>query len=682
MYFGTREHMTDVRCPAINVVRNREKWTTSGTYLNGGGFARGSSYSHALYTIGWNLMSPDEARKILDFYYGNYGDGPIYFLDDFALQGNVLPLHWSVPRLTVKDAPPLVKGVAVSETPLGAINNAGDYPSASATFAWTGTPNSDSVWIPVPPGQNFYFGVRGSRTGTAEITMTRDKPNFNTFTNLITNPSMEATSGTVEVHRNIALNPGPRTADLTRWSFGVATGEVVTGSWVSTPGDGPEGRTGFARRTVTTAKTGGTGGPFYRAVSGEFSGVAGDVRTLSIWARFSHATEVVLNADVRLGTVGAGGTVSNPVQVAANVWTRLSMTVTALGPYDGSQLWVRTTTTAPVIPVGGTYDIADVLIEASSSLGQYFDGTFSPDPDLTPAWAGAANTSASILTGVGVTSVATVSTNARGVSSSQWAKSGTKSARLIPTSAATDSYTSVGGDLGGLRAGMEAGKTYTVLGAARLATPQTGTLHSLARKITVWTKVGAADYVTAQSVAAPNIAGEHEVRYTFTVPVGATEAFIRLYNGAAAGGGDVWWDNIALIEGNYTGPYFDGNTPNTSDTFYAWNGAPNASTTSTSSPADWGTGDPMPTSTTQRTNAMFTDPGGVTLKVTGSGSLTLNSMYASIGTEPPPNGNFRSGEGHTGVVFDGVPQRTGYSAVIGEGLESVSSAFKEVGAWR
>lgn len=176
MYMGTREHMTDVRCPAINVVRNREKWTTSGTYLNGGGFARGSSYSHALYTIAWNLMSPDEARKILDYYYGVYGQGLIYFLDDFALQGNVLPLHWSVPRLTVEDAPPLVRGATVTETPLSAVNNVGGYPSASATYTWTGAPNNDAaLWIPVPPGQNFYFGVRGSRTGDAGVMIVPDR---------------------------------------------------------------------------------------------------------------------------------------------------------------------------------------------------------------------------------------------------------------------------------------------------------------------------------------------------------------------------------------------------------------------------------------------------------------------------------------------------------------------------
>lgn len=670
MYFGTREHMTDVRCPAINVVRNREKWTTSGTYLNGGGFSRASAYSHATYSIGWNLMPPDEARKILDFYNGNYGQGPIYFLDDFALQGNVLPLHWSVPRLTAKDAPPLVKGISVSETPLAPVNNAGGYPSASATFAWTGTPNSDSVWIPVPPGQNFYFGVRGSRTGTAEITMTRDKPNFNTFTNLITNPSMEATSGTVEVRRNYSTNAVPNTSADYSYSLGneVSASTLVTGAT-----DGPlPGVTRYIRRTVTTARTTPSAGGFYSYNRAPAAPAVGDNGVASVYVRSSSAIQMSLATSWRndAGTVVGGAANGPTVTLVPNVWTRLEAPpVVSVGGSTNIGWWASVPSST-LLPDGATLDITGVLTEKSTVIGQYFDGSFSPDSDLTPAWTGAANASASVLTGVGVTGVSSANPErASRFSSTQWSASGNKSVRVVGTT--TNSYASV------LVPGLTVGRTYTVLGVIRLATAQTGPLYSQPRRFEI---IGGDSAPVSYSSTAPNAAGVYEVRGTFVANRDSHQ--IRLYNGAAAGGGDVWWDNLALIEGNYTGPYFDGNTPNTSDTFYAWNGAPNASTTSTGSPADWGTGDPMPTSTTQRTNAMFTDPGGVTLKVTGSGSLTLNSMYASIGTEPPPDGNFRSGEGHTGVGFDGVPQRTGYSAVIGEGLESVSSAFKEVGAWR
>ena len=690
MLFGNREFMTDVRCPAINVIRNREKWTTSGTYLNGGGFARGSAYSHAMYTIAWNLMSPDEARKILDFYNGNYGQGPIYFLDDFALQGNVLPLHWSVPRLTAKDAPPLVKGVVVSETPLASYLNAGNYPSASATFAWMGTPNSDSVWIPVPKGQNFYFGARGSRTGTAQITMTRDNRTASVVTNLLTNPSMESTSGTVEVRRNLASDPratanGGIPAGQARWAprwFG-AGGAGVTGA-VTGATDGPEVAPGvkvgtYLRKTWTTGAGVGDTGFDHTPISPSTTGLgttalpvtAGQTYTFSSFLRHSTANTGVRLYMRAVYRNAAGERIVGPSWAGAEVaaprdtWVRPSFTVTA--PADAVTVSVATDVGGSGSwAVGDTLDGTALLVEMSPVLGPYFDGSTSPDSDLTPSWTGTANASPSILTGVGVTGVFGGS-NRVIVSSRQWAASGARSMRIIPTGAIPE----IGGATVWQSSAADVGKTFTALATCRLSAPQTGNLDSRARALR---------FDDGARVTAPNEAGAYPLRLTFTVATAGQG--LRLFNGATAGGGDVWWDNLALVEGTYTGPFFDGNTPNNSDVSYFWDGPVNASTSSTAQPADWGTGEPMSTNTTQRTNAMFTDPGGVTLQITGSGSMTLNSMYASIGTEPPPDGNFRSGEGHTGVVFDGVPQRTGYSAVIGEGLESVSSAFKEIGAWR
>ena len=44
-------------------------------------------------------------------------------------------------------------------------------------------------------------------------------------------------------------------------------------------------------------------------------------------------------------------------------------------------------------------------------------------------------------------------------------------------------------------------------------------------------------------------------------------------------GDTIWFDNVAIVAGNYTGPYFDGSTPpRNSDHRYAWTGTPDAST--------------------------------------------------------------------------------------------------------
>lgn len=669
MIFGTKEYMTDVRCPAINVIRNREKWTTSGTYLNGGGFARGSAYSHAVYTIAWNLMSPDEARKILDFYNGNYGQGVIYFLDDFALEGNILPLHWSVPRLTVKDAPPLVRGVVISETSLAAVNNAGAYPSASATFSWSGVPNSDSVWIPVPPGQNFYFGVRGSRTGTAEVTLARDKVTPGVLTNLLTNPSMEATSGTVEVRRNRALAPMP-TTDL--WAADWGTGGAGTRQFFAS--GGPDG-VAFVEQKWTAAATGNTRLRLTVAGTGGIPVTPGETIPLSVDAAGSKALAFTWDWYNGATYLSSGSGPRPDVSPSIATPTRLTAT-TGTAPATATHVYVFAHMNTPV---AGDFIRATRFL--AGEAGEFFaPGLPSPDSDLTASWTGAANASPSVLTGVGVTGVSAAQPErAVRFSSTQWAASGTRSIRVSPrqtTGTHRESYAAIA------VSGLTVGNTYTVLGTVRLAAPQTGTLSAdaFAPPRGFWVTSVAGSGVPTYISTAPNVAGAHEVRATFVT--NATLADIRLMNGALPGGGDVWWDNLALVEGEYTGPYFDGNTPDTADWDYAWTGAANASTSRRTGASYYGTGNPMPTTTTQRTNTVLTDPGGVTISIGGSGSLTLNSMYGYIGTEPPPNGNFRSGEGHTGVVFDGVPQRTGYSAAIGDGLESVSSSFKEVGAWR
>ena len=165
-------------------------------------------------------------------------------------------------------------------------------------------------------------------------------------------------------------------------------------------------------------------------------------------------------------------------------------------------------------------------------------------------------------------------------SSTDWANNGTHSLKLTPTGATSDSYTNIGGDTGAVRLGMQAGNTYTISGTISLLAPQAGTLQpSRARTIRVFTKVGAGSYVEAGPTAAPNSAGATRLTYTFTVPVGATEAFIRLYNGSNSTTDFVYWDSIMLTSGSNVYNYADGNTPN-----WIWNGTPHSATSTGPAP--------------------------------------------------------------------------------------------------
>jgi hypothetical protein len=119
---------------------------------------------------------------------------------------------------------------------------------------------------------------------------------------------------------------------------------------------------------------------------------------------------------------------------------------------------------------------------------------------------------------------------------------------------------------------MEPGKTYTAMAVARLIAPLTGALKAGTPTIQAFWKRSDGGYSSKTSGIVPNTIGVSPQRVTFTIPEGATEAFVRLYNGTNRTNGDVWYDNFMLVEGEYTGDYVDGSKP-----FSKWEGTANDS---------------------------------------------------------------------------------------------------------
>jgi hypothetical protein len=148
----------------------------------------------------------------------------------------------------------------------------------------------------------------------------------------------------------------------------------------------------------------------------------------------------------------------------------------------------------------------------------------------------------------------------------------------LNASANAASWLNIGGDTGAVRLGLQAGKTYTVRGSFHLDTPLTGTVDANARRIVAYTRVGAGAYVLASSSAAPNVAGDHDVSVTFTMPANPSEAFVRFFLGHTGGSG--YWYRLKIVEGTAS-DFWDGETPDAggiSDPEYSWNGLEHRST--------------------------------------------------------------------------------------------------------
>jgi hypothetical protein len=290
----------------------------------------------------------------------------------------------------------------------------------------------------------------------------------------------------------------------------------------------------------------------------------GEYVTLSVWMRKSGAqTSLRLRLRCSDGTNWIA-TETSTTSILTSSWQRASVTLqipagaTYLSAYGVNQ----TTSDA----VGDVWQASGLLVEKSSVLSEYFDGVTTPDSDLTPSWSGTADASPSTLSGVQV-SGATVTQSGVNVAIYSFTRRALRVMTTAPGS--SNSWVAPGGDNGGLRLGMLPGRTYTALATVTLLQAQSGSGFTSPRQLRAlrdgYVGLGA-------GASAPNLPGSYPLRITFTVPTDATSVFIRLYNGSGQGAGDVYWDELAIVEGVYTGPYLDGDMPNC-----VWRGTPHAS---------------------------------------------------------------------------------------------------------
>lgn len=147
--------------------------------------------------------------------------------------------------------------------------------------------------------------------------------------------------------------------------------------------------------------------------------------------------------------------------------------------------------------------------------------------------------------------------------------------RLTGTATSSLGFLVIGGDTGGLRLGMQPGKTYRVSGKFRLTAAMTGTAAAEARRIQVTTRIGSAAYVSVMSPAASNTVGTQELSLEFTVPEGATEAFVRFFHGHASTSTCDWHSlQVREVTADPTDTdQWDGDTADTPEYAYAWTGA-------------------------------------------------------------------------------------------------------------
>lgn len=112
---------------------------------------------------------------------------------------------------------------------------------------------------------------------------------------------------------------------------------------------------------------------------------------------------------------------------------------------------------------------------------------------------------------------------------------------------------------------------------------------------------------------------------------------------------EVYVDGLVVVNGEYSGGYFDGDTPDAGGYTYAWTGTPHASTS---------------------TRELVEDP---TTEITISG---MTARYYTV--NPNTAGPWRSGLGHTGTTFVGKPTRI-ITGGMDDGQIAFGATLKETG---
>jgi hypothetical protein len=160
-----------------------------------------------------------------------------------------------------------------------------------------------------------------------------------------------------------------------------------------------------------------------------------------------------------------------------------------------------------------------------------------------------------------------------------WKQNGGRSLRIAPNSPSETGSQITLGNSQLVNHGMQVGKTYTVSGYANTPVAQVGSLSSQARRIVVWAgNINTRESWEWVSPAAPTV-GTGRVSVTFTLPVGTTQAYFSLVNGATSVASNfVHWDSILLEETSQLMDYFDGSTVTGDPRFStAWTGTADAS---------------------------------------------------------------------------------------------------------
>lgn len=165
VFFGNINKQVWIVAPQSGMTAGSQNWSKETPLLDGSTFVRRSKRSHRRFEMSWlgemnTAEITDSLQTIKEFADGQYGSGPFYWLDPYAVESNILPPHWATPSLAEMNWPDLAPEIAekffVPETV------ARNHPLKYVEFDTTaGYESTEKLTLILPPNYDLNFGWHG-----------------------------------------------------------------------------------------------------------------------------------------------------------------------------------------------------------------------------------------------------------------------------------------------------------------------------------------------------------------------------------------------------------------------------------------------------------------------------------------------------------------------------------------
>jgi len=540
----------EIPAPAVDITSGTDRFSTSGQYLSGGAYVRRSRFGARHVEVSWNNLNSQDVYLLHKFEEAVIAnDNQFMFVDPFG-HGNIMPQWLSNHNMKILPGGGFVKGYSL--VPVSSMlqhyevpeNTNGHYdffiPSGYVGYLWADTlyGTLDYTVDDLPVGTGLTLGAGPHQLGVGE------SGNPTSVTNVFPNPDFVATSGDVVVWENLASDSRGR-GDTFHPSN--STEEPLTKN-EPVPAPHP-----FGIETAVKQTSLGNRAALLNVynISGHYnsSTPSGIEVGGSMWVWLSHSGYQFRES--------SGWKPYSPEIDPNDLPHELWFQVRTVGVEDLADPFLFTiqAISGNADPSHAGYATGVVFTPGRIPLeGEFFDETFSPDPDL---WAEPRPGGGAQLVGKPVEGLTAYSGVV--VQSSQWAKTAGASARLIKNSDGGNTYMQ--------RSGAAAAQTAKVW---RYQSTEIGN-HQPINFGTIYFTGGG---VTDRSNQAPNAEGETLIEVNRDASTGSA---LVLYGGQDLGE-SIWFDLLTITETeNYDGPPFSGATTYAPVASATWTGVPDNS---------------------------------------------------------------------------------------------------------